>query len=126
MRLLEPVREFQFHRTRKWRVDFAWPALRLAVEIQGGIWRQGGGAHSRPQNILRDMAKANALTECAWRVLYFTPDECKSGAAAQRVDAFMRTLPGYAQAVAAARSVEDYPPRAADRPPSLPHGGNHG
>ena len=50
-------REFRFAPPRRWRLDFAWPAVRVAVEIEGGIWRPGGGAHSRPANIERDAEK---------------------------------------------------------------------
>ena len=46
-------REYQFHPTRKWRFDFAHLDRKIAVECEGGIWRQGGGAHSHPLNILR-------------------------------------------------------------------------
>jgi len=32
----EPVREHVFHDDRGWRLDFAWPSRRVAVEMQGG------------------------------------------------------------------------------------------
>jgi hypothetical protein len=68
---------------RAWKIDFAWPELLLAVEIQGGIWRKGGGAHSHPSNILRNMKKCNALTALRWRLLQFSTDEVQSGSALQ-------------------------------------------
>ena len=40
---------------RKFRADFAWPEYQLLVEVQGGIWRRGGGAHSHPIDIERDI-----------------------------------------------------------------------
>ena len=33
--------EYQFHPTRKWRLDFAWPELWLGIEIQGSTWARG-------------------------------------------------------------------------------------
>lgn len=69
-----PVSEHKFHPKRRWRFDYAWPDKLTAVEIDGGIWRKGGGAHSRPSNILRDMEKINAAVLLGWRVLRFTPD----------------------------------------------------
>jgi very-short-patch-repair endonuclease len=64
---------------REWRWDFAWPGLKLAVEIQGGIWKKGGGAHSHPTDILRNMAKHNDGAKLGWRLLQFSTDEVKSG-----------------------------------------------
>ena len=69
----EPVREFRFHPTRKWRFDYAIPALKIAVECDGGVWT--GGRHVRPQGYLRDMEKFNAAAELGWIVLKFTPQQ---------------------------------------------------
>ncbi len=68
-----PTREHQFMPGRKWRFDYAWPEHRVAVEMEGGIWMRGGGAHSRPANIERDMEKYNAATLRDWRVLRYSP-----------------------------------------------------
>jgi hypothetical protein len=63
-------REFHFHPTRKWRIDFAWPRHRLAVEIDGGIWI--GGGHNRGKTFANDAEKHNALTVLGWRLLRYT------------------------------------------------------
>src|SRR5690606_39740371 len=42
-KLPEPVREYRFHPERRWRFDFAWPDLRVAAEVEGGI--HIGGRH---------------------------------------------------------------------------------
>lgn len=70
---------------REWRADFAWPQpqIKLAVEVQGGIWQRGGGAHSHPTDILRNMEKYNALAALGWRLLQFSTDQVKSGSALQ-------------------------------------------
>lgn len=60
--------ELKFHPTRKWRFDFAIPSKKIAFEIDGGIWRKGGGAHSRPKNIMRDIEKSNAAQLLGWKV----------------------------------------------------------
>ena len=39
-----PTFEYEFHHARKWRFDLAWVDLRLAVEVQGGLFL----AASRP------------------------------------------------------------------------------
>jgi hypothetical protein len=33
-----PIREHRFAPPRRWRFDYAWPAHRLALEIEGGTW----------------------------------------------------------------------------------------
>ncbi len=68
--LPKPVREYKFHPVRKWRFDFAWPAYRVAVEIDGGTWT--GGAHARGSGIDKDNEKRNSAAELGWRVLVFT------------------------------------------------------
>lgn len=81
-----PMRQFQFLPHRKFAFDFAWSddargGGPLAVEVEGGIWRKGGGAHSHPTNILRDIEKHNLAVLAGWRVLRFTTDQVKSGEA---------------------------------------------
>lgn len=34
---VEFVKEFQFHPTRRWRFDYAIPAKKVAVEVDGGV-----------------------------------------------------------------------------------------
>lgn len=67
-----PVREYRFHPTRRWRFDFAWPAQRVAVEIEGGAWSQG--RHTRGAGFGADCAKYNMATLAGWRILRFTGD----------------------------------------------------
>lgn len=38
---VECVKEYRFHSSRMWRFDYAIPSLRIAIEIDGGIWIQG-------------------------------------------------------------------------------------
>jgi hypothetical protein len=50
----KPEREYRFCE-RKWRFDFAWPEVRIAVEIEGGI-NEGKrrGYHMRKEGFLKD------------------------------------------------------------------------
>ena len=68
----QPVREYRFHPTRKWRFDFAWPEARIAVEVEGGTWERG--RHTRGAGYAGDCAKYNAAVLGGWRVLRFTSD----------------------------------------------------
>ena len=65
------VREHKFLDTRRFRFDFANPALKLAVEIDGGAWI--GGRHTRGLGIESDHEKQNLAVLAGWRVLRFTP-----------------------------------------------------
>ena len=64
------VRELRAIPGRRFRIDFAWPDLKLAVEVQGGLWTRG--RHSRPMGIVKDYEKFNLLTLHGWRVLLLT------------------------------------------------------
>ena len=67
--LVDPEREFRFHPTRKWRFDFAWPAKRVAVEVDGGIFIRG--RHVDPIGGHNDRSKHNAATAIGWKVLRY-------------------------------------------------------
>lgn len=58
--------EYKFHRTRRWKLDFAWPALKIAVEIDGFGW-----GHQAPQHMAVDHEKANAAVILGWKLLRF-------------------------------------------------------
>ena len=58
--------EYRFHPTRRWRFDFAWPQLMLAVEIDGF-----GYGHLSQTAIDNQNEKANAAIELGWHVLRY-------------------------------------------------------
>lgn len=66
-----PTPEFRFHPTRKWRFDYAWPAHRLALEVEGGSW--SAGRHTRGAGFALDLEKYNTATALGWRLLRVTP-----------------------------------------------------
>lgn len=80
--LPDPVEEFPFDPVRKWRFDFAWPELKIALEVEGGTERYAtdslgqrhlvGGRHNRPRGYEADLEKYNAATLAGWRVLRAT------------------------------------------------------
>lgn len=72
----KPEREHRFHDTRRFRFDFAWPKYQLAVEIEGGIWINGG--HNRGVGYSKDMEKYNLATLRGWRILRFAPKDIKN------------------------------------------------
>ena len=44
-------KEFSFHPERRWRFDYAWPALKVALEIHGGVFTNG--RHTRGKGFTR-------------------------------------------------------------------------
>lgn len=72
-------REHRFHPVRKWRLDFAWPAQQLAVEVEGGVWT--GGRHTRGAGFMADCEKYNELACAGWRLIRVTPQHVKRGEA---------------------------------------------
>ena len=71
------VEEYQFHQKRKWRCDYFFPEVSLAVEIEGGLWSSVHGKKSRHfhgSGAAGDMEKYNALTESGIFLLRFQPN----------------------------------------------------
>ena len=64
--------EYEFFDLRKWRFDRAWPAERVAVELDGGTW--SGGRHTRGTGYAKDCEKLNTATAMGWAVFRFTGD----------------------------------------------------
>jgi len=73
------VREYRFHPERKWRFDFAFPAHRVAVEVEGGVWTRG--RHTRGRGYIADIEKYNEAVILGWRVLRVTREHIESGQA---------------------------------------------
>ena len=78
---LNPIAEFIFHPTRKWRFDFAFVTEKLAVEIEGGIY--SGGRHTRGDGFEKDCEKYNEAVLLGWKILRFSTQSVKSGCAIQ-------------------------------------------
>ena len=68
-----PEYEYRFHTLRKWRFYLAWPAQRLYLEVDGGIWVRGG--HNRGAQMLKDWDKRNTATVLGWRGLWCQPKD---------------------------------------------------
>lgn len=68
--LPKPVRE---HKFSSWRIDIAWPAQKLAVEVHGATFVRG--RHNTGTGLRRDAQKARSLVLHGWRLLTFSSDE---------------------------------------------------
>jgi hypothetical protein len=82
---LTPRREYHFdeppagQKPRLWRFDFAWPAEKVAIEVQGGVAAAGKG-HTSRKGYRNDCEKARAAQKQGWMVLPYTTDEIKEDA----------------------------------------------
>lgn len=58
---------------RPLRADLANPELKIAIEIEGGIFQMGG--HSSITGILRDIRKSNCYVSNGWKLIRLLPSE---------------------------------------------------
>jgi hypothetical protein len=65
------VRELYFHKPRRFHFDFAWPEKKVAVEIEGGVWINGG--HTRGLIFTSNCEKYNLAIFDGWAVFRLTP-----------------------------------------------------
>jgi very-short-patch-repair endonuclease len=72
-------KEYRFHPTRRWRFDFAWPEVKLAVEVEGGIFING--AHTRGAHFQSDCEKYAEALVLGWRVLRVEGEMIREGRA---------------------------------------------
>lgn len=63
--LPKPYRELYVTPNAAYRFDFAWPAIKLAVEVNGR------GRHQTEKGEREDNQKINLATELGWRVLIY-------------------------------------------------------
>src|SRR5262245_18906352 len=64
----ELVPEYKFHPGRRYKLDFAIPGIRVGIEVEGGIWLDGGGRHNRAEGFIKDCRKYNFLASMGWTV----------------------------------------------------------
>jgi very-short-patch-repair endonuclease len=88
--LPEPQVEVPVCPGRRWKFDFAYPEIFLAIEFEGGTWT--GGRHVRGKGYENDARKYNEATIRGWRVLRFTADMVKSGEALATIERLFSAL----------------------------------
>src|SRR5262249_13635323 len=79
-----PEPEYRFAPPRRWRFDWAWPGLLLAVEREGGVWTQG--RHVRPSGFIKDIEKYNTAALLGWMLIRYTPAMERDGRALALVE----------------------------------------
>lgn len=79
------VPEYAFAPGRRFRFDVAWPARKIALEVDGGVWT--GGRHTRGRGATSDAEKFSLAAILGWRVLRATTQQVRSGQAVAWVQA---------------------------------------
>ena len=71
------VKEHRFDDRRRWRFDRCHPRARIAVEVDGGVWKQGW--HNRAAGYIADCTKLNRAAALGWLVFRLTPAHLDDG-----------------------------------------------
>lgn len=87
---LNTIVEHRFHPKRMWRFDVAIPEIKLAIEVEGGVWIHG--RHTRGSGFINDMEKYNSATSLGWRLLRCTPDHLLSSKFFNIVEKTIKTI----------------------------------
>jgi len=94
-----PVAEYQFHDTRKWRIDFFWPASRIGLEIEGVVYATApgdarlGGRHTSRRGFADDLEKYRAAFILGIAILRCLPAQIHDGSAILAVAARLKRAP---------------------------------
>jgi hypothetical protein len=84
------IREFKFLDDRKFRFDYAWPKLKVAAEIQGGVFTRGG--HATGVGITRDCEKLALANIDGWTLFHFTSNQVRSKEAVNWIKLYFASL----------------------------------
>jgi len=81
--LPQPILEYAFDSQlegggRAWRIDLAWPARKLAVEVDGAV-------HRIKSRFEGDLAKRQALQRAGWDLLPVSPQQVRDGSALELI-----------------------------------------
>lgn len=75
----QPVREYRFYPSRRFRFDFCWPILQFAVEVDGNIFARG--RHTSGAGYTKDCEKFALATIEGYRVMRVTTGQVGNGQA---------------------------------------------
>jgi hypothetical protein len=69
----ECIKEYRFDTIRRWRIDYYFPEISLAIEQEGGIYSRG--RHIRPSGFKGDMEKYNRMALMGITLIRVLPKE---------------------------------------------------
>jgi hypothetical protein len=70
-------KEVTFHPVKKWRFDYAWLDLKVALEVHGGVF--ANGRHTRGKGFTEDKVKMNNAQLLGWIVIEVTKAQVING-----------------------------------------------
>jgi len=79
------IREYKFHRWRKWRFDFALLDLKIAIEIEG-LNPKGKSRHTTVTGFRNDCEKYNHAAIDGWTVIRGDQQMMNNGLLAEFID----------------------------------------
>ena len=82
--------EYAFDPSRKWRFDYAFPSVKVAVEVDGGTYV--GGRHVTGSGYAKDLEKLNTALVQGWRILRVTPAMVEDGTALGWLETLLRSV----------------------------------
>ncbi|AUR95297.1 protein of unknown function DUF559 [Vibrio phage 1.205.O._10N.222.51.A7] len=88
-RVIEFVCEHRFHKTRKWRLDYFIPSLKIGIELHGGV--HSNGRHTRGAGFTEDREKMNEAMIAGILVLEVTTEQVKNGKAISMIKRAIET-----------------------------------
>ena len=71
LNLPSPQKEYRPGTAKKFRLDYAWTDVKIAVELNGATWSQKRMGHSSGKGIQRDYVKLNYCQILGWLVIQF-------------------------------------------------------
>jgi very-short-patch-repair endonuclease len=86
--LPKPELEVRVIPNRRFRFDFCWPALKIALEVDGATWT--GGRHSRGAGIARDCEKVCEAAIAGWTCIRVTTQQVENGQAIGWLERLLR------------------------------------
>lgn len=78
--------EYKFHDTRKWRFDWAFPHVGIAIEYEGMAYRGGKSGHTTIKGFESNCEKYNEASIMGWKVLRFTAKMIENGLAFKQLE----------------------------------------
>lgn len=76
----------EYRRDRDFRVDFAYPAFKVAIEVDGVVYGGQVGRHQTGAGFARDRNKDAALRLAGWDCIHVTAAQIKDGTALQLIE----------------------------------------
>ena len=94
--LPEPEQQVKLIPKRRYRFDFAYPRLMVAIEVDGGTWMQTNrgrsAGHAHPSRITHDNEKRNLARLEGWRVFQFDTTAINDGSALKMIRELVANL----------------------------------